>query len=231
MIKSSINIVFLRKFIIYIYFIDKKCYYFYKKIYGGKKLKAAYIIASIFLIIAASIYRFDVDKKFFNIIHTERKTKVYRIFKTITDMGSVWFISLSNILLLFLLNNNYKSWSYFIPITTAICSIANSALKLVFKRKRPKVIIELVKENSYSFPSGHSMVSACFYTLLSTFLSTLVKTHIIFAIGGIIILLIAYSRVYLGVHYPVDVITGVGLGLLIAMIGLDVLQHFMLFVL
>ncbi len=184
-------------------------------------MKATYIIASISLITAAALYRFDVDHKYFNIIHNKRKTFLDKFFIIITNLGSVWFISLANIVIVFTLKDHYPKWWYFIPITTAVCSIINTSLKLIFKRKRPKAI-PLVKEKSYSFPSGHSMVSACFYVLLSTFLTSIIGTHIIFAVGGTLIFLIAYSRIYLGVHYPVDVITGIGLGLFIAMISLDI---------
>ncbi len=187
-------------------------------------LRITYIISSILIILAAGIYRFDVDQKFFNIIHTKsknNKNKLDRAFIIITNLGSVVFITTFNIVLLIILYNTHFKWSYFITITTGIASIINTTLKLIFKRQRPTVSA-LVKENSYSFPSGHSMVSSCFYILLSTFISTIINTHLVFALGGILILLIAYSRVYLGVHYPVDVITGVGLGLLIAMISLDI---------
>ncbi len=120
-------------------------------LHGGAILTITYIISSLLIILAAAIYRFDVDQKFFNIIHTKNKknnkSTVDKMFILITNLGSVVFITVFNIILLIVLYKTHFKWSYFITITTGISSIINTTLKLIFKRKRPTVS-SLVRENS-----------------------------------------------------------------------------------
>lgn len=97
-----------------------------------------------------------------------------------------------------------------------IAGILNYGLKHFFMRQRPN-LIHLVTEHSYSFPSGHSIGSMLFYgTLLFLLPKFVKKTTTCFLLQillGIAILLIGISRIYLGVHFPSDVLGGFSLGL------------------
>ncbi len=88
-------------------------------------------------------------------------------------------------------------------------------LKELYHRVRPD-FLPLAYETSYSFPSGHAMNSLIFYTCLSFFVLNHVKNKqlrmIFFVLSGILIFLIGISRIYLGVHYPSDVIGGYAAG-------------------
>ncbi len=180
----------------------------------------SYTLVALLFVSATTIYTLDKDKYIFNILHNKRNKLFTSFFLLYTHLGSIWFITLLNTILFFsLLYKGYIAWAFFIPGITGICSISNTTLKHIFKRKRPDVKA-LTIEKSYSFPSGHSMGSSTFYTLIAFFISTLYQVHYIYIIAAIFVALIAYSRVYLGVHYPVDVLTGLGLGLLIAIIGI-----------
>ena len=87
----------------------------------------------------------------------------------------------------------------------------NTLLKLLFARPRPSVFPPLVVESSFSFPSGHTMSAVAFYGLLSLLLWQ--RNKIGWAVlPGLWVPLVALSRVYLGAHYPSDVLASLAVG-------------------
>ena len=95
-------------------------------------------------------------------------------------------------------------------------AVLTSVLKLGFARPRPEVVDHLVTVQSMSFPSGHAMASAVTYLTLGALLARTERRPAvrgyIFAVAGFLTLLIGVSRVFLGVHYPTDVLAGWSLG-------------------
>ena len=87
----------------------------------------------------------------------------------------------------------------------------DQGLKLLFHRERPEAFFGLAPDN-YSFPSGHSMAAACFYGSLALIAAERSRSHArrraIWAGAGALIGSIGLSRIYLGVHYPTDVLGG-----------------------
>lgn len=120
-------------------------------------------------------------------------------------------------LLLFWCISKKKGIAFICSIFTAIDAM--QSIKCIARYPRPFVVWpELIKPlrintaTGYTFPSGHSTTSGVFYGLLLR----LYKSTILRAISIALIILVPISRLYLGVHWPIDVITGTFLGLLIA---------------
>jgi len=89
-------------------------------------------------------------------------------------------------------------------------------LKDFVMRVRPTEVAHVYQETGFSFPSGHAAVSVVFYGLLAYLWAQNVKSskarhNILFGLIFFIVM-IGFSRVYLGVHYPSDVLAGYGVG-------------------
>ncbi|MEO5498987.1 MAG: phosphatase PAP2 family protein [Candidatus Saccharimonadales bacterium] len=84
----------------------------------------------------------------------------------------------------------------------------NILLKTVFQRDRPELWERIVTENSFSFPSGHAMASSALaLSIIVIFWPT--RWRWIAVIGSLVyVIIIAFTRLYLGVHYPTDIVAG-----------------------
>lgn len=107
---------------------------------------------------------------------------------------------------------------------TILSVIINNLIKIIIERPRPSHL-RLIEQGGYSFPSGHSMIAVLLYGTLIYFVNKNIKTRklkIFFNIFFIqLILLIGISRIYLGVHYPSDVLGGYFLSLTIIIINIS----------
>ncbi|MBE3569675.1 MAG: phosphatase PAP2 family protein [Bacillales bacterium] len=134
------------------------------------------------------------------------------VMKAITFFGSAQWITTSVVIVSLLLWLK-KEWLYalFFALTVSLGTEFNHLLKQIFERKRPD-IQPLIHEKGFSFPSGHSMASFVMYGALAYLLFELLEHRHAKRFGAVMaclfILLIGTSRIYLGVHYPSDVIGG-----------------------
>lgn len=137
----------------------------------------------------------------------------------------IWYTKLANplviafitgaVFLFLIIKKFYPEATWFLLNFVVIAGVTNPLLKLLFQRERP-TLEHLVSESSFSFPSGHSVTSMVVFGTLIFILPVLIKNQAIRyslqALLGFMILLMGISRVYLGVHYPSDVIGGFLLG-------------------
>lgn len=150
------------------------------------------------------------DTAVYNFVIKAMCEPVTAIAKIITNFGgAVVLIALCLIALIFIKN---KKYGVAMTVNLAVVTLINLIIKNIVCRERPNVL-RLVEETGYSFPSGHSMASMAFYGFLiyliytSKIKSKALKITLCTAIG-VLILLIGLSRIYVGVHYASDVLSG-----------------------
>lgn len=140
--------------------------------------------------------------------------------EVITWFGSAFCLII--ITLIFLIIN--REIGALMGLNLIVVTALNQFLKFVFKRPRPSYM--LIAENGFSFPSGHSMVSLAFYGFLIYLvyknISNKILKRILIILLGALIVLIGFSRIYLGVHYVSDVMAGfiISFGYLVLFIDL-----------
>ncbi len=95
--------------------------------------------------------------------------------------------------------------------------LMNHLMKLALSRPRPEVVDHLISVHTYSFPSGHAMLSMLFYLMLAMVLvrgqATPTVQTLAYAFAALLAVVVGVTRVYLGVHWPTDVIAGWAFGL------------------
>jgi len=126
--------------------------------------------------------------------------------------GPLFLFSLSLVVGVgFFAKKNFRAMILLIA-TVVGSSLLNEVLKASFHRTRPLPFFDITAPNSYSFPSGHALMSFCFYSSMAALTSRRSKNRAVritvWALASLLMLAIGVSRIYLGVHYPSDVVAG-----------------------
>ena len=135
----------------------------------------------------------------------------------VTALGSPPVLAMFTILLGWALARFGRSRSAAVLVFAAASGSAWIVfLKRLFARSRPSVVPRLVEVTGLSYPSGHSLVSAAVYVTAALLLAARARSVgervAIVALGVALVVAIGTSRVYLGVHYPTDVLAGLAFG-------------------
>ncbi len=179
------------------------------------------IILAICLIIFAVMVKLlqknkfeSFDSKVYEFIIQFKSDSLTMLMKLISFLCSVWFLLLFSVVIMLVCKR--KRFVFFIVLNLLLCFLLNQTMKFIFERPRP-FNINIIIENGYSFPSGHSMVSLAFYGLFIYIIWHMNKPRLekLFYVIPLIllVLLIGISRIYLGVHYASDVIAGYALSM------------------
>lgn len=172
-----------------------------------------FLIAFIFIASEIQIHALvQFDNFIISVVQSQISPLLTGIMKVFTFLGSVkWIGTVVLISALWLFIKKKWSLGWFILLSSGMGSVFNIILKNFFKRQRPD-IHRLISETGYSFPSGHSMGSFIFYGALLYMIIHYTRNKRRQTLAGIIIALLIFfiglSRIYLGVHYPSDIIGG-----------------------
>ena len=133
--------------------------------------------------------------------------------RDMTALGGVAFLSLLTAAVIgFLWLRRMYAASLLVFVATLGGLGVSSTLKWLFDRPRPDVVPHLASVYTSSFPSGHSMLSATVFLTLGALLASFVEERRLKAyfliVAAVLTVLVGISRVFLGVHYPTDVLAG-----------------------
>jgi len=145
-------------------------------------------------------------------VHEFFSPQLTQFMQSMTFLGSIGFLTtLFAIIVAVWLAKGMKRPAVWLMIAAGGSVILDVSLKLSFHRTRPVPFVGVVPL-TYSFPSGHALSSFCFYGVLAGLLCARIQSRairiLIWAAAATLVLAIGLSRIYLGVHYPTDVIAG-----------------------
>lgn len=171
----------------------------------------------------------EFDDRVFNTIKPYIKDGLTNFMLLITFLGKHdLLIPLNFILIAFFIYRKERWFATRIAALSLSSLLLMFMLKFFFQRNRPlQPVIDDV--SGYSFPSGHALISVVFYGLFIHMVWHEVKTKwlrtALITVLGILILLIAFSRIYLRVHYASDVIAGIAVGFIWLVLALRIVQR------
>lgn len=146
-------------------------------------------------------------------VHGWAAPSLTRVMEAATQLGGGWFLwPFGAIIVLVLLREGRRQEAALFAVAVLGAELVNESLKLMFQRPRPEAYFGFPLPGTYSFPSGHSFLSFCFYLALAELTIepewTAGRRAAVWVAAVLLVLLIGVSRVYLGVHYPTDVLAG-----------------------
>ena len=112
----------------------------------------------------------------------------------------------------------HRAWERLLVVVLTVPggALLNALLKHAFRRERPLFDDPLLVLTTYSFPSGHAMAATVLYGLLAVYAMRHLRQGrsriLVASVAGVVIVLVSFSRLYLGVHYLSDVLGGMAVG-------------------
>ena len=188
-------------------------------------LSAILFVAFLCLAILVAVnHNFKIDK-FVEILSRHRTQSATKFLKIFTYLGSVYVLGAVALICIAVFKN--KKNGLFVVCNLAICGVFSTIVKYIVRRPRP--IWQAVKETGFSFPSAHAMLSVAVYVALIYLAFKHLKSKplkvFITIFLTIVIIVVCFSRNYLGVHFVTDIIGGILFGLAITLMDIAIYEN------
>ena len=146
-------------------------------------------------------------------VHTLASPLMTAVMRFLSFVGSTIVLTIGTIIVcVWFATKKWGREAKLFAATMIGAALLNITLKLTFQRARPTPFFNLTPPETYSFPSGHSLASACFFGALAAILTARLKRRrartMVWIVCATMFLSIGFSRIYLGVHHTTDVIAG-----------------------
>jgi len=132
--------------------------------------------------------------------------------RAITALGYYWVVVPLALLFAYLFyRQGLELYAVLLPISSAGAALLATFLKYLFQRPRPELFESDYTASFYSFPSGHATIAVAFYGTLALLVALRLqgwRRWALLVAGATLALLLGLSRLYLGVHYPTDILAG-----------------------
>lgn len=139
------------------------------------------------------------------------------VVRDFTSLGSTAVLSLIVVAVaVYLLLDGRRLSAALVLVSTLGGWVMGNGMKILFGRERPDVVPHLMNEITLSYPSGHALMSAVIYLTLGALLARAERRRAfkayLFGVAVFVAFVVGLTRLYLGVHWPTDVVAGWGLG-------------------
>ena len=139
-----------------------------------------------------------------------------RVMLGLSLVGGYPLLFIAGALALFFLFSSQRRNAIFVALCIGGVSALNVSAKMIFQRARPDLWVSLAPEHDYSFPSGHAMLSSAFTAMIVALIWRAIRSRpdagrwrvVSAIIGALFVVAVGLSRLYLGVHYPSDILAG-----------------------
>jgi membrane-associated phospholipid phosphatase len=194
-------------------------------------LGAAGVGTIVFTVIAAQLVRGRADG--FDLAVTREIRRVDSpaldaVVRVITDLGS-WQVCILASLATAVWAVHRRHWRavWVVMLAYLVAEGVNQTLKLIFARDRPALFDKISRPDSYSFPSGHAMSALVLYGVIA---AVVIKYRpdlrwVVLPAAVLVILAVGLSRIYLGVHWTLDVIGGFAAGVPLLAVAVHIFRH------
>jgi len=179
-------------------------------------LAAAFAALLLFVWLALEVRRgatisFDLEVR--GAVHTWASAWLTWVMLAFTQLGSSLFLIVAGGLIVWRLALARRRRAAVLLVVACLgAEVLDQALKLLFHRPRPEAFFGLSDPLTYSFPSGHATTACCFYGVLAAIVVARLRSPAarisVWAAAAVMAAAIGLSRIYLGVHYPSDVLGG-----------------------
>ena len=179
----------------------------------------------------------NLNNEIFYLINTKMSNSVFDIIMpNVTELGSLEVIAAVCIIFLILTRKNifnlgkYYGLAKTIVLSVLLMFIVTSFIKLTFSMPRPYMILNGVNVltdsiDPNSFPSGHTATAASFLTVIVINAKEYFKRYkLVICLAVLYVVLVGFSRIYIGMHFPTDVVTGAIIGIVCGIVATRILK-------